>query len=65
MKTIYLAGPDVFIQRYPQQKIEIRAMCAASGLTLLLPGDLETALAGNLKEALDFAASYKNPGEST
>ena len=41
MRTIYLAGPDVFSQHYPQQKTEIRAMCAASGLTPLLPGDLE------------------------
>ena len=41
MKTIYFAGPDVFNQAYPQQKNEIRAMCAACGLTPLLPGDLE------------------------
>jgi len=41
MKTIYFAGPDVFNQHYPQQKAEIRSLCAASGSTPLLPGDLE------------------------
>ena len=40
MKTIYFAGPDVFNQHYPQRKAEIRARCAAKGLTPLLD-DLE------------------------
>jgi nucleoside 2-deoxyribosyltransferase len=41
MKTIYFAGPDVFKSDYSKLKPEINAMCVASGLTPLLPGDLE------------------------
>ncbi|UQZ90144.1 hypothetical protein C4J81_13420 [Deltaproteobacteria bacterium Smac51] len=41
VKTIYFAGPDIFMPDYEGHMARIKDLCAASGLTPLLPGELE------------------------